>query len=112
MTCDLCDDTRSYWPLAADSAAVTLLCIAQRAEFGYCAMHKRAEIGSKRKTELTAQAAVAPVSSLTKAVPSGDAVSYFHRTWPPTALAVVFIINGVWIGLLGYGLFTMGEKVF
>jgi hypothetical protein len=47
------------------------------------------------------------------AAPSGvDLVSYFHRAWPPIALAAALMINTAWIGLLAYGAFELGERVF
>jgi hypothetical protein len=56
--------------------------------------------------------AVTPVSLLPIAIPSVDPVSYFQRTWPPTLLVAALIINAAWMGLLGYGLFELGEMVF
>jgi hypothetical protein len=35
-----------------------------------------------------------------------------HRVGPPALLAVGLIVNVAWIGLLGYGLFELGEIVF
>jgi hypothetical protein len=62
---------------------------------------------------VTAQVAVAPISSLTITEPSIVApVSYFHRNWPQITLAIVLLINAAWIGLLGYGVFQLGEMVF
>jgi hypothetical protein len=53
------------------------------------------------------------VLPLKVAVPLGvDLDSYFHRAWPPIALAVVLMINTAWIGLLAYGAFELGGRVF
>jgi hypothetical protein len=59
---------------------------------------------------VTAQTAVAPISSVTIAEPAS--VSYFHRTWPLIPLAIVLVINAAWIGLLGYEVFQLGKIVF
>ena len=32
-----------------------------------------------------------------------DFVAWWHRVWPPTALAAAMIVDAAWIGLLGYG---------
>ena len=61
---------------------------------------------------MTAQVAVAPVSLLPIAIPSVVPLSYLRRTWPPIVLAVAFMINAAWMGLLGYELFELGEMVF
>jgi len=33
-----------------------------------------------------------------------DVVAWWHRVWPPTALAVALIVDVVWVGLWGYAL--------
>jgi hypothetical protein len=61
---------------------------------------------------VTVQAVVTPVSPLPIAITSVDPGSYFRRACPPTFLAVALIINAAWIGLLGYGVFAISQKVF
>jgi len=36
-----------------------------------------------------------------------DVVAWWHRVWPPTALAVALLIDAAWIGLLSYGLMRL-----
>ena len=33
-----------------------------------------------------------------------DVAARWHRFWPPTALAVVLLIDAAWVALLSYGL--------
>jgi len=33
-----------------------------------------------------------------------DVVAWWHRVWPPAALAVALIVDVTWVGLLSYGL--------
>jgi hypothetical protein len=60
-----------------------------------------------------AQVAVTPVPPLTlPARPAIDPASYFHRVWPPIALAIGLIVTAGWISLLAYGLFELREVIF
>jgi hypothetical protein len=60
-----------------------------------------------------AQADVTRVLPETPAAPSGvDLASYFHRIWPPIALAIGLIITVAWIGFLVWGLFELREMLF
>jgi hypothetical protein len=36
----------------------------------------------------------------------------YNRVWPLGALAIVFTVTLAWIGLLGFGIFEVGEILF
>ena len=60
-----------------------------------------------------AQVSVTRVLPETPAASSGiDLASYFHRIWPPIALAIGLIITVAWIGFLVWGLFELREMLF
>jgi hypothetical protein len=42
----------------------------------------------------------------------GFMLKLFHRVWPPAALAVGLIGTMAWVGLVGYGVFKLGELAF
>ena len=59
------------------------------------------------------QAIVAPAPPRKIGASSAAApVPYFHRVWPPTGLAIGVVATAVWVSLLSYGLFELGELVF
>ncbi len=38
--------------------------------------------------------------------------SFLHRSWPVAGLIIAVVVNLVWMGFLGYGLFRLFEPTF
>jgi hypothetical protein len=41
-----------------------------------------------------------------------EPIPRFHRIWPIAGLAAAMMVNLAWMGFLGYGFFTLVERVF
>jgi hypothetical protein len=60
-----------------------------------------------------AQVVATAMPALTSDLPFiPQSIALFRRIWPVAGLAVAVIVNMVWMGFLGYGLFKLVEPVF